>query len=188
MTDFIHEQPKEPSKEPKTPSYVPPQSEKERQKKVYAYVGILFLVAALLIAWSFLMTHRSNQQVLSELKESSYTLQSIIDENAALEEELSKTKAQLEEALAESAAYEEAGERAAAALCAMDWLREIEREYGAGHLKNARTLVKGFEDNALAQYLPAAPLHTNPDGNDADSPAEAYRSIVEALFPDGVIS
>ena len=84
MTDFIHEQPKEPQ-EQKAPAYVPPKTEAERQKKVYKYVGILFLVAAILIAWSFLMTHRSNQQVLSELKESTSTLQSAFDKNEELE-------------------------------------------------------------------------------------------------------
>ena len=83
MTDFIHEQPKEPQ-EQKAPAYVPPKTEAERQKKVYKYVGILFLVAAILIAWSFLMTHRSNQQILSELKESTSTLQNAIDKNEAL--------------------------------------------------------------------------------------------------------
>ena len=85
MTDFIHEHPKDETPRQKQPSYVPPKTEKERQKKVYVYVGILFLVAALLIGWSFLMTHRSNQQVLSELKESTSTLQSAFDKNEELE-------------------------------------------------------------------------------------------------------
>ena len=83
MTDFIHEQPKTPQ-EQKAPAYVPPKTEEERQKKVYKYVGILFLVAAILIAWSFLMTHRSNQQILSELKESTSTLQNAFDKNEEL--------------------------------------------------------------------------------------------------------
>ena len=94
MTDFIHEQPKAPQ-EQKAPAYVPPKTEAERQKKVYKYVGILFLVAAILIAWSFLMTHRSNQQVLSELKESTSTLQSAFDKN----EELTARVEELEEQL-----------------------------------------------------------------------------------------
>ena len=85
MTDFIHEPPKEPTQAQKPPAYVPPKTEAERQKKVYVYVGILFLAAALLIGWSFLMTHRSNQQVLSELKESTSTLQTTFDRNVELE-------------------------------------------------------------------------------------------------------
>lgn len=39
----------------------------------------------LLIAWSFLMSHRSNQQIISELKESTSTLQSAFDKNEELE-------------------------------------------------------------------------------------------------------
>ena len=96
MTDFIHEQPKAPQ-EQKTPAYVPPKTEAERQKKVYKYVGILFLVAAILIAWSFLMTHRSNQQVLSELKESTSTLQSAFDKNEELTARVEELEDQLRE-------------------------------------------------------------------------------------------
>ena len=94
MTDFIHEQPKTPQ-EQKAPAYVPPKTEEERQKKVYKYVGILFLVAAILIAWSFLMTHRSNQQVLSELKESTSTLQNAFDKNEELTAQVEALEAEL---------------------------------------------------------------------------------------------
>ena len=98
MTDFIHEQPKEPQESSqKEPAYVPPRTEEERQKKVYKYVGILFLVAALLIAWSFLMTHRSNQQVLSELKQSTSTLQSAFDQNEELEARVEELEERLRE-------------------------------------------------------------------------------------------
>ena len=185
MTDFIHEQPKAPQ-EQKTPAYVPPKTEAERQKKVYKYVGILFLVAAILIAWSFLMTHRNNQQVLSELKERTSTLQSAFDRNKELEAQLAATESRLQGALAANSAYEEGSASAASALCAMDWLREIEREYASLMYRHARELILGFEDSDLVQYLPATALHTNPDGSDAVSPAESYQTIVKALFPNGL--
>lgn len=194
MTDFIHEHPKEPAQAAKEPAYVPPKTEAERQKKVYIYVGALFTVAFLLIAWSSLMSRRGNEQLLSELKQSTSTLQSVMDQSSALEErvaeleaELAKTQADLESAQNESKGYQEAGERSASALCAMDWLREIEREYGAKQYTSARTLIQSFEENELSQYLPAAPLHTDPDGADALSPAEAYEAIVHALFPNGLV-
>lgn len=85
MTDFIHEHPNGETQQEKPPAYIPPKTEKERQKKVYTYVGILFLVAALLIGWTFLMNHRNTQQVISELKESTSTLQSTFDKNEELE-------------------------------------------------------------------------------------------------------
>ena len=192
MTDFIHEQPKEPQ-EQKAPAYVPPKTEAERQKKVYKYVGILFLVAAILIAWSFLMTHRSNQQVLSELKESTSTLQNAFDKNEelsaqvdALEAQLTETESRLQGALAANSVYEESAANAETVLTAMDYLRGIEREYAAKRYNAARTLIEAFEDNGLASYLPATALHTDPDGSDAVSPAESYQSIVTALFPNGL--
>lgn len=191
MTDFIHEHPKEPAQTAKEPAYVPPKTEAERQKKVYIYVGALFTVAFLLIAWSSLMSRRGNEQLLSELKQSTSTLQSVMDQSSALEERVAELEAELTEAKAglENAqeTIKDREEAAEAALCAMDWLREIEREYGAKQYTSARTLIQSFEENELSQYLPAAPLHTDPDGADALSPAEAYEAIVHALFPNGLV-
>ena len=67
MTDFIHEAP--PPENPKPTAPEKPTSEKERQKRVYAYIAVLFTVAFILILWSFLANHRSNQQVIDQLKE-----------------------------------------------------------------------------------------------------------------------
>ena len=191
MTDFIHEHLKEPAQAAKEPAYVPPKTEAERQKKVYIYVGALFTVAFLLIAWSSLMSRRGNEQLLSELKQSTSTLQSVMDQSSALEERVAELEAELTEAKAglENAqeTIKDREEAAEAALCAMDWLREIEREYGAKQYTSARTLIQSFEENELSQYLPAAPLHTDPDGADALSPAEAYEAIVHALFPNGLV-
>ena len=66
MTDFIHEAP--PPENPKPAAPEKPTSEKERQKRVYAYIAVLFTVAFILILWSFLANHRSNQQVIDQLK------------------------------------------------------------------------------------------------------------------------
>ena len=66
MTDFIHEAP--PPENPKPTAPEKPTSEKERQKRVYAYIAVLFTVAFILILWSFLANHRSNQQVIDQLK------------------------------------------------------------------------------------------------------------------------
>ena len=67
MTDFIHEAPPPENSKPAAPEK--PTSEKERQKRVYAYIAVLFTVAFILILWSFLANHRSNQQVIDQLKE-----------------------------------------------------------------------------------------------------------------------
>lgn len=110
MTDFIHEAPAPEEKKPAVPEK--PTSEKERQKRVYTYIAVLFTVAFLLILWSFLANHRSNQQVIQELRGSTDLMQSTLEQNALLEEEvraleseveeLQRTVAQTQEALAEA--------------------------------------------------------------------------------------
>ena len=114
VTDFIHEAP--PPENPKPAAPEKPTSEKERQKRVYAYIAVLFTVAFILILWSFLANHRSNQQVIDQLKGSTSMMQSTLEQNAKLEaevkaletqvEELEQTLAETEDAL--SAAREEA--------------------------------------------------------------------------------
>ena len=105
MTDFIHEAP--PPENPKPAAPEKPTSEKERQKRVYAFI---------LILWSFLANHRSNQQVIDQLKGSTSMMQSTLEQNAKLEDEVKALETQvgeLEQTLAEtedalSAAREEA--------------------------------------------------------------------------------
>lgn len=83
MTDFIHEQPQnKPAPPPEKPT-----TPKERQRKVYVYVAILFTAAFILILWSFFMTHRSNQQMIDKINGSTTYLQSTLAENEQLEQE-----------------------------------------------------------------------------------------------------
>ena len=62
MSDLIHEGPKDPNKPP-VPGEEKPTTERERMKKVYTYVAILFTVAFLLILWTFLMNQRSINEI-----------------------------------------------------------------------------------------------------------------------------
>ena len=103
MTDFIHEAP--PPENPKPAAPEKPTSEKERQKRVYAYIAVLFTVAFILILWSFLANHRSNQQVIDQLKGSTSMMQSTLEQNAKLEDEVKALETQvgeLEQTLAET--------------------------------------------------------------------------------------
>ena len=95
MTDFIHEAP--PPENPKPAAPEKPTSEKERQKRVYAYIAVLFTVAFILILWSFLANHRSNQQVIDQLKGSTSMMQSTLEQNAKLEAEVKALETQVEE-------------------------------------------------------------------------------------------
>lgn len=190
MTDFIHEQPPEEKKPVPTEQ---PATEKERQKRVYTYIAVLFTAAFILILWSFLSTHRSNQEVIDRLEGSTSMMQSTLEQNAALEsrvEELEARTEELEDALerAEDAldAAEEASEAQEAIITALDRLRRIEGAYEAYRYETAKALVLAFEEDGLTQYLPECSLHTDADGNDAESPLTTYRRISAKLFPEGM--
>lgn len=189
MTDFIHEPKNKPEKDT-PPAYVPPKSEKERVKRVYLYSVILFGAAFLLILWSFLA---NNQQWRDELRNNSNVLQSSIEENIAQDKQIAALEAQVEDLTerlerTETAldAAEDASEKQEASICALDRLRGIESAFEADRYKTARELVLAFEDSDLAQYLPDHSLHTDSNGNDAESPLATYERIVAKLFPDGI--
>lgn len=190
MTDFIHEQPPE---EKKPVPEEKPTTEKERQKRVYTYIMVLFAAAFLLILWSFLSTHRMNQELTDQLKGSEDRAQTALEENIDLENEVESLEtrlAQLEEQLARTEtaldAAEETSERQEAVITALDHLRKIEAAFEAYRYETARELVLAFEDSGLAQYLPDSSLHTDTAGNDAESPRTTYERIVAKLFPNGM--
>lgn len=191
MTDFIHEAPQPEEKKP-TPEEKPV-TEKERQRRVYTYIAVLFTAAFLLILWSFFSTHRSNQEVIDQLKGSQMMMQSTLDENHELQGEVEVLETQVEELTeqlerTESAldAAEEASEKQEAVITALDHLRGIEGAFEAYHYETARELVLAFEESGLREALPVTSLHTDANGNDAESPRVTYERIVAKLFPDGL--
>lgn len=191
MTDFIHEAPPPEEKKPTPPEK--PVTEKERQKRVYTYIAVLFSAAFLLILWSFLSTHRMNRELTDQLKGSEDRAQTALEENIDLANEVESLEAEvasLEERLerAETAldAAEEASEKQEAVICALDHLRGIEGAFEAYRYETARELIRAFEDEGLAQYLPDHPLHTDADGSDAESPRVTYERIAAKLFPNGI--
>lgn len=205
MTDFIHEPPKDAaSAPPPEPEREPPVSEKDRQKRVYVYVLFLFAVAFALLLWTLLMNHRSNQEVLSELRGSTNVLQSTLEQNdsleaqveeserqiAELQDEVADLEAQLEAAQKALESIEEAAWEGAYRLFALNYLMELERAVDAGNYEWAMEFIGRLEEpvdtiSPLVEYLPNYPLHTNPDGNDAEAPADVYARIRDAVMAAG---
>lgn len=95
MTDFIHEAPPPEGSKPTPPEK--PANEKEQQKRVYTYIAVLFTAAFILMLWSFLANHRSNQEVINQLKGSTNLVQSTLEENVKLESEVKSLETQVEE-------------------------------------------------------------------------------------------
>ena len=181
MTDFVHEAPKDPNKA-SAPKEEKPTTERERMKKVYTYVAILFCVAFLLILWTFLM----NQRSINEIKSGNSALQSTLEENDTLEARVKELETQLAEAEEDKDSLSETVERKSEQLRALDWLIEIENNYSAKDYDAARDNIRAFEKEGAAESLPEQPLRTAITGDDALSPAARYNALVAELFPNGI--
>ena len=181
MTDFVHEAPKDPNKA-SAPKEEKPTTERERMKKVYTYVAILFTVAFLLILWTFLM----NQRSINEIKDGNSALQSTLEENDTLEARVKELETQLAEAEEDKDSLSETVERKSEQLRALDWLIEIENNYSAKDYDAARDNIRAFEKEGAAESLPEQPLRTAITGDDALSPAARYHALVAELFPNGI--
>jgi len=96
MTDFIHEHPKDEPVNPTPPPAreEPPLDEKTGQKRVYGYIFILFIVAFSLLLWSYMMNQRSNDQVLSELRGNASAMQTTMERNVELEQQVDELQAE----------------------------------------------------------------------------------------------
>lgn len=206
MTDFIHEHHRD---EPSAPPFPPdgnegaeeaPLDEQVGQKRVYGYIFILFIVAFALLLWSFLMNQRSTDQVLSELRGNANSLQSMLDRNAALEAEVAALEAerdtlngenealrgQLEEARGYAKGLEETNWELAYTQYALNYLAQLERAVAEGNDDWAGEFIERLESASdtpkpLRDYLPDRALHTDPNGNDALSPAARYAQLVKEL-------
>ncbi len=181
MSDLIHEGPKDPNKPP-VPGEEKPTTERERMKKVYTYVAILFTVAFLLILWTFLM----NQRSINEIKDGNTALQSTLQQNDSLEAHIAELEEQLANSEEDKKVLDETVGLQSNQLRALDWLLEIENAYNTGDLDAAKDNIRSFEETGTVEFLPKEPLRTGITGDDAPSPAARYQSIVDKLFPDGV--
>ncbi len=146
MTDFIHEHPKDEQPAAPAPEPLPAEEpatldEKTGQKRVYGYIFILFIVAFFLLLWSFLMNQRSNEQVLSELRGSTSTLQSTLDRNVELEQQTEALEARIEALERQVAELEKSN----AALTDERNALSAERDALRGELEAAQSALKALE-------------------------------------------
>lgn len=205
MTDFIHEHPAadEPAASPSLPdagAEETPLDEKTGQKRVYGYIFILFIVAFALLLWSFLMNRRNTDEVLSELRGNASSLQSMLDRSAALEAQVDALETErdgleeenetLREQLEETQTLVEKTHQAETefyyAVFAMNYLWQLDRAVAEGNdawVEEFITRLESVSDTPkpLKDYLPNHPLFTDPDGNDAPSPAARYAELKERL-------
>ena len=153
----------------------------QSRSHILIYILILFIAAFLMMALSFLSHQRTNEQVLGQLKTnvtSLSSLQSALEENVRLQEQLDAQKSQLEElqkglaASQESQAklseqltelekeqsrLEEAVKELQNTVTAMDALTQLQQKLIAGDLIACRKIITDMESTGLDKLLPDTP-------------------------------
>ena len=165
-----------------TPSSAPEETPSTGKKPVVIYIMILFIVAFLLMALSFLMHQRSNSEVLGELQDSVTAMQEV----QATQDALLDLQNQLDEAQTTIDALESSAEEADAALAeaqresqALLALYTIQQQYSAGDLVGCQASIDAFEASDYRDALP----ETAEEG--VTPPAQRYAQLKEAVEARG---
>ena len=143
-------------------------SEKKRQKSVYIYLIVLFVVALLLMAYSMMMNKRSHQQTLNELQSSSSSLQSYMEQVNSLEEQVKELQQELDASRLGGYEWEKK-------LTASSYLSDLEYQYRAREYDACRDIIKTMAP--FVDYLQVASL-----SGGIPSPAERYQTICDKVL------
>ena len=149
------------------------------KKPVVVYIMILFIVAFLLMALSFMMHQRSNSEVLGELQDSVSAMQEIQstqDQILDLQKQLSdaeEDQAELESQLEEAQKSAEDAQLKADALLA---LYTLQQQYSAGDYDACRRTLQNMTEQGLQDHLPT-------DSGNGPTLRAAERSGFKSLIP-----
>ena len=156
-----------------------PQEEPHSKKPVVVYIMILFIVAFLLMALSFLMHQRSNTEALGKLQNSVTAMQevqAVQDKVIQLQEELDKTEDQMDELNQQLQERDAAVADAAKDADALLALYTLQQQYAAGAYDSCRETMQRMEDDNLVERLSKDSI----DG--VTSPAQRYQQLKEAVL------
>lgn len=161
------------------PEQTPPAEEKTGGRKpVLVYIMVLFIVAFLLMALSFVMHQRSNSEALGQLKSSVNALQAVQatqDENLQLQKELKEAQDQADQLQKELDDANAAATSAQSQAEALRALYSLQQQYAQQQYDACKTTIQAMEDGGLAEKLPT-------DGADGVvSPAQRYGQLREAV-------
>ena len=152
-------------------------------KPVLIYIMILFIAAFLLMALSFAMHQRSNQQAMGEL-ESSFTstikdMQADQDKLLALQDKLSDTENQLQDTQEQLTASETALAEADALFAAQQQLYCLQQEYASGDYAGCKIIIDKMEASGAAELLSPTPLST--DSGSVTAPYVRFQQLKAAV-------
>ena len=159
----------------------PAEEPKPGQKKpVIVYIMVLFIVAFVLMAMSFIMHQRSNSEALGQLTSSVNALQEVQatqDKNIRLQEDLDNAldeNKSLEKKLEDANGTQDQSQAEASALLS---LYTLQQQYSAADFDACRQTIQSMEDTGLAASLP-----TDAGISGITSPAQRYQQLKEAVM------
>lgn len=150
-----------------------------KNKPVIVYIMILFIVAFLLMALSFVMHQRSNEEVIGTLQSSVSTLKELQesqDRNMQLQDELDETARQIETLEKQLDELESARQSADERTHALLELYTLQQQYAGRELDACRQTIQTMEDEGLSALLSRDAI------GQVISPAERYQELKEAVM------
>lgn len=170
--------PEESVSSPVTPS---PEPEKKPQNKkpVIVYIMIMFIVAFLLMAMSFFMHQRSNNEVLGELQDSFNAMQAVQstqEKVIALQEELADAQDQIDKLDTELGNARKETETANTVSKALLELYTLQQQYANQDYESCKATMSRMESAKLVELLPTEPV------NEATAPSLRYQQLKEAVL------
>lgn len=159
----------------------PPKTEK---KPVVIYIMILFIAAFLLMALSFAMHQRSNQEALGQLETSFNAtiqdMQSSQERILALEKEVSELEDQVEDLEVSANTAKTDQEAAQAQLEAMEQLYCLQQKYSAGRYEDCKALIDLMESSGSVNLLEPTPITT--EGGSVTAPFVRFQQLKNATL------
>lgn len=155
-----------------------PQEPTSGKKPVVVYIMILFIVAFLLMALSFLMHQRSNSEVLGELQHSVSAMQevqAVQDKVIELQEELADAQEEIDSLNDQLAEQEAEAAQVDKKIEALLGLYTLQQQYSAGNYDECLTTMQRMEDEGLVELLPES-------DDQVTSPAQRYQQLKEAVL------
>ena len=159
-------------------SATPETSTTHSKKPVIIYIMILFIVAFLLMALSFVMHQRSNSEALGQLQNSVNAMQAVQatqEKVIALQDKLSDTEDEMDKLNEDLTAARQELETQQHTMDALLNLYALQQQYSNGNYAACKETLAKMEEAKQAELLPKDAIH------DETAPAERYEQLKEAV-------
>ncbi len=165
-----------------TPNSAPEAAEKtgssHSKKPVIIYIMIMFIVAFLLMALSFIMHQRSNTEVLGQLQDSVNAMQTVQETQEkiiSLQDQLSKSEDQVDKLTEDMENLQEDLDTTAKVNEALMSLYALQQQYANQDYESCKAIITRMEEETLVEALPQDSMHG------ATAPYERYAELKDAV-------